>query len=58
MKNRKSPEIYNISAELLKESVHVAPTAPKLTVLFNRIIDEQEILSDWKRSLIVKRPVE
>lgn len=40
-KNRKSPGIYNISTELLKESV--APTAPKLTVLFSRIIEEHTV---------------
>ena len=54
MKNGKSPGIDNINAELLKESL--SHSTLELTSLFNRIISEQEVPTDWKRSLIVKIP--
>ena len=54
LKSGKSPGIDNINAELLKDSQDMAIT--KLQSLFNRILEEQKVPSDWKRSLIVKIP--
>ena len=54
LKSRKSPGIDNINAELLKESI--ITSTHELEILFNRILNEQEIPSDWKRSLIITIP--
>ena len=54
LKNGKSPGIDNINPELLKESL--ATSTSELQKLFNRVLEEREVPSDWKRSLIVKIP--
>ncbi len=52
LKNRKSPGMDSISAEMLKCTQDTA--IKKLHKLFNKIMAEQKVPSDWRRSLIVK----
>ena len=54
LKNGKSPGIDNINPELLKESLTISTS--ELPKLFNRVLEEREVPSDWKRSLIVRIP--
>ena len=54
LKNRKSPGKDSINAEMLKCTQDTA--IKKLHKLFNKIMAEQKVPSDWRRSLIVKIP--
>ncbi|CAH8605695.1 unnamed protein product [Schistosoma haematobium] len=44
----------NILAEALK--AHVAATARILHILFNKILDEEQVPKDWKEGLLIKIP--
>lgn len=51
-KNRKSPGMDSISAEMLKYTKDTS--IKKLHKLLNKIMDEQKVPSGWRRSHIVK----
>lgn len=54
LKNGKSLRIDSITAEMLK--CMQDDTIKKLSVLFNKIISKQKLLSDWRRSPFAKNP--
>uniref|UniRef100_A0A7I5E8S3 Reverse transcriptase domain-containing protein n=1 Tax=Haemonchus contortus TaxID=6289 RepID=A0A7I5E8S3_HAECO len=54
LKNRKSPGLDEISAELLKAGSTVV--VEKLVKLFNRCWSQGEVPEDWRRGVIVKIP--
>ena len=53
-KSGKSPGVDNINAEMMRSSSEDAALA--LLSLFNRVLAEGTVPTDWKRSLIVKIP--